>query len=248
MKLERVNPALWDRERIGKAIKETGARFIHLGDGIERTPFEEIMQKTLLGIGSSLLNKQQLSSYERELLQHGNPHVLTILDFDGVFVLPLKAIFNPEERKIPLLAFRFLKKVVKASDQVWIFTARLNPDMIIERYPFLRKLVDLFQKTVIDSFPFLDSSSITRLEKFGDRFKGENEGLAVLANKSFIEHRQVMWLETAIKKFFDQLPENSICYIIGSSLFDRRAVLKLCKSHPKFAPKIVYIDTGHLVI
>jgi hypothetical protein len=248
MNLERFNPVLWDRERIGKKIKETGARFIPLGDGIERTPFEEIMQKTLLGIGSSLLNEQQLSPHERELLQHGNPHVLTILDFDGVFALPLKAIFNSEERKIPLLAFRFLKKAVKASYQVWIFTSRVDADMIRERCPFLRKLVDLFQKTLIDSFPFLDSSSITRLEKFGNSFKGENEGLAVLANKSFIEHQRVMWWETAIKKFFDQHPENSICYIIGSSLFDRRAVLKLCQSHHEFAPKIVYIDTGHLVI
>ena len=251
MNLERFNPALLNRRMIGEKIETTGARFIPIGNGIKTTPFEEIIQATLLGRRSSLLNTEKLSLYERQILQSGCPHVLTILDLDGVLVAgPLEFILNPKRESISLSAFRFLKEVVKASDRAFIFTSRFNPDMIRERYPFLRKLLDFFNNNkVISSFPFLDSASITRLEKFGNSFKGKNgEGLTVFVNKPLEKYRRTMLFESEIKDFFNKYPENSICYVIGSSVFDRRSILQLCQGNHELASRIVYIDTGHLLI
>jgi len=248
MGIERLNLGLLDRKLVGKKIEETGARFISLGDGFYSS-LDEILRKTLLGIK---LNRPDveidlLSAHEKAIIKK-EYSILTITDLDGILTNPLKAVFDADQRRISLAAFRFLRKICSASHSVWLLTSRVNPDKIRENFPFLREIINLFQKKAIDDFPFWDSSSTSKLEKFGNLFKGKNNGIAVLTEKSFSIEERKNQLQKLIEHFFKQNNTNIVIYIIGSNFFDRRAVLKLCQENNDLASKIVYIDTGHLIL
>lgn len=249
MRTENFNPGLLDRAFIGGKIAETGAKVIFLGDGIKRfLSFDEIFKQSLLGVRLGLsVNPDSLSDYERKIMEL-NYHILTISDWDGVFANPLLAVFNKNERKISLDAFRVLKKLSRASDDFYLLTSRFDAEEIREQIPFLRGLINFFQNGAIDFFPFLGGSSVTRLEKFGDRFKGKKgEGVGVLSGKSLNVFERKEQLEKLIEDFLERNGQNSVAYIIGSSVFDRRAVLGLCQKDKNLAQKIIYIDMGHLI-
>jgi len=247
MRTEKLNPGLLDRELIGRKIEKTGARFISLGNGFSHNLYD-ILTQTLLGRGINHLRIETdcLSDHEKRIMNWGN--ILTITDLDGVFNSPLMSVFYKNQRRISLDVFRFFKIIVQSSDQIWLLTSRLDPDKIRKRLPFLKGLIDLFQRKVINDFPFLDDASISRIEKFAYLFKQDKQGAAVLSEKSLdIQQRKEQFLRL-IENFRQENAKDIVVYIIGSSLFDRRAVLRLCQENANLASKIVYIDTGHLIL
>jgi len=153
------------------------------------------------------------------------------------------SVFYKKQRRILLEAFRFFKRIIQSSDEVWLLTSRFDPDKIRERFPFLRRVIDLFQRKVIDDFPFLDGASISRIERLAYLFKQDKQGAAVLSEKSLNIKKRKEQLLRLIENFRQKNGEDIVVYIIGSSLFDRRAVLGLCQENANLASKIVYIDT-----
>lgn len=237
-----INPALWDRKKVGAAIEKTGARVFSLGDGFNGG-LEEILTCSLLG-PNELRETKNFSPWEQELLKlpREGYRIITICDFDGVFTDPLQGIFSGNERTISLRDFRILREILKASDASFLLTSRIDPDLIRERFPFLRWLINRFERSGIDNFPFFNQSAVTKLER-----RSKNK-LAVVIGKSLKVSERTEQIRKIIEKFIDKSDLPFIIYIIGSSIFDRRAVLRLCQNNPQWAQRIVFFDTGHLVL
>lgn len=248
MRIEAFNPARLDIARVGRQIEETGARYVVLGNGFEH-PLNLVFIQSLLGERLGMgIRSEELSPTEHLLLKKGNNFwIITLCDMDGVLVSPMQAVCGDRnERKIPLERFRWLRLLIKASDAVALLTSRVDPGPLREKYPPLKGIIDKFQNTVIDTFPFLDGASVTRLERWG---RGK---LVVEAGKSFVISARSKQLKRVIEESLKSLAQGAelpfIVYIIGSSIFDRRSVLRLCLANPQLAPRVVYFDTGHLIL
>lgn len=242
MRSEFFNPASWDRTIIEKKIEKLGARVVPLGNGFSEQ-LERIFTNSLLGVGGGLVvDHSVLSPWEQKLFQlpRDKYRVLVILDFDGVFVSPLNAAFSRRQRTA---AIRPFMRIIRGSDATFLLTSRIDPDLVREKFPFLRGLVSKFERRGIDCFPFFNQSAVTKLERWG------KDKLAVEIGKSFRIKRRRMQMEEIITNLISSDSMTPfVIYIIGSSVFDRRAVLRLCQTYPDLAPMIVYFDTGHLLL
>ena len=237
---EFLNPTYFDKVLIGREIMKTGSRVVFLGNGFN-TELEKIFYESLIGQS----NYQSLSPYEQELsaLRRDLYRVLTIFDLDGVLAQPLNALFFQNQRKIPLNTFRLLREIVGESNLTYILTSRINSDSIKKKYPWLIGVVGLFKREGIDNFPFVNQSAISNLEKWG---KGK---LKIVTGKSLNIDSRADQILRIINNYSNEQPNLPfITYIVGSSIYDRRAVLKVCKSDPELAKRIVYFDTGHFII
>lgn len=247
MRRELLNPAYRDFEKISLKIQETGARVVSLGNGFYKPPLDRVLNESLLGMRlGRKFDLTSLSQQEIIALRNEHPYILTITDLDGVLSQPLAGMILKRERKIPFNRLLFLKNLVRASNETWLLTSRFDSEVVREKFPFLRGIVNFFQKNRIDSFPFLSSSNISDLERV---FKGK---LAVQNHKSLDPEKRSEQLKNII---FSSLKRNVwpnnrpyVIYIIGSSVFDRRAVLNFCLLYPEIASHLVYFDTVHLFL
>lgn len=228
----RFNPGYYDALLIGRKIKETGARVVYLDNGSGKPHLEQIINQSILG---KRLDSTSLPSYERKELSNNVLQVITICDLDGVFSLPTKAL-NQNERRIPLHRLRILWEIAQKSNETWLITSRLNLDNL--QSPLVNKIIDYF-RMVISPFPFLSDSDVTRLEKFS------GGKLAVLSNKKLSVKERAKQIQDIVNNKKKSIAE---IIIVGSSLFDRRAVEIFCRKNPDLAKFVIFFDTCHIVI
>ncbi len=251
-----LNPALIERRIYARRIEELGGRVVFLGDGFN-IRLGRIFNESLLG---SEPDQSTLSSHEKDLrnLPRGEYIVITISDLDGVYTDPLGAIFSREKRNIPLGHFRILREIIKASDFAFLVTSRIDPDLFGKKFPIFQRLVAMFKRSGIYNFPFCNSSAVIKLRRLS-RGKFSGNELVVQVGKPLNIERRVAQLEEIIRDCtggnrdsssndIDNINDKFVVYIIGSSHSDREAVLRLCQRNPQWAKRIVFFDTGHLLI
>jgi len=208
-----------------KEIKALGGWSHVIGNGeAEIDLAAEIFFRTLLGVNSEFSSQclENFSPYEKELFEKGNPQILALLDFDGVFVSPFHAALEKKGVKLGLKNLLFLRKIAATAEQTILWTSRFD-------------LAFPFSKAKISYFPLLDQNSAARLEKLG---RGK---LSVVRNKNLLNPREL--LEEIISQY-----KPDITYYLGSSQKDRRMALEFLKENCSGAEKFIFLDTAHIFL
>jgi|GEM_PF-2895339 len=252
-----INPAELEARLVARKLAELGSCARLIGNGDSQPQLGLVFRRSLLGDRLGIdVDREVLTAHEKEL-RTGDFKALAIIDMDGVMGSPVHAagkfLSTPSlwargldgvkaAGRIPREDWRWLQDVVRAADESVLWTSRFSPkEESLGKYPFLRWIVAMADRGEgVTYFPFLTPRAVARLRTLGET--GGNCKLAVQPCKSFRGGRA-----EALEKMCDR-SSAGIIYYIGSSHFDRRAVLDLVRKRPDLAPKIVFFDTCHLVL
>ncbi len=251
-------PCFGRAEECRRVIRRIGAesRIIYDGNGVPN--LNSVLDRSLLGLRlGRRVNLNEFTSSERMLSgvlgQGGECKVLTITDFDGVFVSPahtlhevVNGVFNGEiaikkafgeakERgKISQKTALAFARIIKASDLTIFWSSRFYlSDETLQKVGPLRKLAEPFRGP-ISYFPFIDDDTVRRLERLG------KDKLLVVPNKPIGSAGED--LAGMIEKVGPD-----ITYYIGSSERDREVVESMLNSHLYLANRFVFFDAGHFI-
>lgn len=195
----------------------------------------DVFDRSLLGENP---DQQRLSEREQLLLKKENPHIVSVVDFDGVFCNPYKVaceyLGRHDAEARGNLNLPWLSRVARRSNPAIVWTNRiLLTDALLEKN-LLARLAHRPFAAPIDRFPFIDESSITRLEKLG------RGNLAVIPQK---------WSPDSLEIMRQLLPEDfDMLYFVGSSGADCRALLQLVEAAKLDKASVVHFDTGHWLL
>lgn len=217
-----------------RLINSLGGVYRVVEDDREESVLSKLLRSSLLGERAGVKEIGPLSALEERLLLNiERTKILTIMDFDGVVFSPWNFLLETAKgnfdfqrtAKVGLANWRFLREIVRASDQTYILTSRR----------------ELPGKT-IHGFPFIDNWMIKKMEdKIGT--VDEPKILKVIPDKPLFDKGERIG-EMIEKAGF----EPDIIYVVISSRKDREAIKTFLTNNPKFAPRMVIFDTAHLVL
>lgn len=243
--------SVWEAKRVSKKVVELGGRTCLIGNGDDFLNLDQVLSGSLLGkrIPGCQVDLGVLSPYELSL-QDKKHKILVVVDLDGVVVSPFhiarEILTSPESwlggleelkrrGRIKLENLRWLSKVVKAADMTVLWTSRLSLE---ENSPFSRWITHLAEDT-IDYFPFFSPDTVRRVKQWG--------GGKLRAEPKKPLGRRSQTLEKIVENT-GSLNRWDMVYYVGSSHFDRKAVLELLQRRSDLVQRIVFFDTCHLVL
>lgn len=227
-------------------IEKVGGTYRIIGAGGYNMFLNTAFRHSLLGLAASPLpiDLQTLTPYEKVLYENArsetpptHPRIRCIIDIDGVLLDPLQDFANHimGHDEISYYAhvrsLRWFAKVAQASKDIVLWSSRI-------------KIPDSFSAKS-DSFslcPFINTNSVRFLNR-----KALGDGKVTSVDSS-IKLRRVLEKDSTTMASLATDNQIDIIYYFGSGIRDRRAMLDLMKKHPELRDRVIFFDTGNLII
>jgi hypothetical protein len=226
-----------------------------IGNGDNHTDLNHSFTYSLLGerLEWPEFNQELLTPYERSL-SGGEYKINTIIDYDGNLGSPIHTLLRylshqeywsdpvgnlKQFGQVPLSQWRWFFNTITSSDQVTLWTSRINPE-IVTSFPWSCLVSHLYPafKAPVDYFPFLGSLAQEKLIR-------RHPPLKIYTGKSAKDrgYQLAEMIGTAAA---------NISYYYATSAFDRNAV-DICSStwesrgEAEKNRQLVVIDGNHVI-